>query len=166
MNTSKLLRISIAVLFVLGVVMIASPVAAEKFKWHGTSFVTETQTMDVGDDEGHMLMLFKQQQLYVNENTGVKEVSQSVNMMDINPKAKSATVKGYNVISDKDGDQRMTSHVGKMVGKNQWAGTFIYTKGTGKFEGIKGNGTWNSYSMGQGQPSYMELEAEFEVPAK
>ena len=60
----------------------------------------------------------------------------------------------------------MTSHVGKMVGKNQWAGTFTYTKGTGKFEGIKGNGTWNSYSMGQGQPSYMELEAEFEVPAK
>ena len=60
MVASKLLKISIAVLLVLGVVMIASPAAAEKVNSTATSFTTEVQKMDVGDAEGHVLMILKQ----------------------------------------------------------------------------------------------------------
>jgi hypothetical protein len=163
---SKLLRISIVILFVLGVVMIASPAAAEKWKWNGTSFTTEVQKMDVGDEEGHVLMISKAQQLYVNETTGAKWTGPSVSTMDINPKSMKMTLRGYGVIVDEDGDKLIRTHEGKIVGKNQWAGTYTYTSGTGKFEGIKGGGTFTMYSMGQGQPAYIEAEADVEIPAK
>jgi hypothetical protein len=153
-------------LLVFSIALIASPAAAEKYKWHGTSFATETQTMDVGDEEGHMLLIMKFKQLTINENTGEKFVNTSVNTLDINPKAMIATMHGYGVRIDKDGDQILSSSEGKMVGKDHWVGTYIITKGTGKFEGIKGKGTWDSYNLGPGQPSYMEGEVEFEVPAK
>ena len=166
MSTSKLLRISIAVLFVFGVVIFATPVAAEKWKWHGTSFSTEVQRMDVGDEEGHVLLLSKTQQLYVNESTGERWVGPSVSTMDINPKAKKMTLQGYGVIVNEDGDKLTRTHEGKMVGKNQWAGTYTYTSGTGKFEGIKGGGTFTMYTMGQGKPAYIEAEADVEIPAK
>ena len=166
MPTSKLFRISIAILFVLGVVMIASPAAAEKWIFHGTSFNTEVQNMDVGDKEGHMLLLTKSQQLYVNETRGDIVTGTSVSTMDINPTAMKMTLQGYGIVADKDGDKIIRTHEGKMVGKNQWAGTFIYTSGTGKFEGITGTGTFTMHSMGQGQPAYIEAEADVEIPAK
>ena len=116
MSTSKLFRISIAVLFVLGVVMIASSAAAEKWKWHGTSFTTEVQKMDVGDEEGHVLMIVKSQQLYVLDTTGEKWTGPSVSTMDLNPKAMRMTVQGYGWTVDKDGDKAIRTHEGKMVG--------------------------------------------------
>jgi len=166
MPTSRFLRISIAVLLAFSIAFIADQAAAEKWKWHGTNFVTERQTMDVGDEEGHMLIISKAQELYVLENTGDKWSSTSVSTMDINPKTGKMTLHGYGVTLDKDGDKTVRTHEGKMVGKDQWAGTFSYISGTGKFEGIKGKGTWVMYTMGQGHPSYLEVEADVEVPAK
>ena len=146
--------------------MIASPAAAEKWKFHGTSFTTEVQKIDVGDVEGHVLMISKGQQLWVNEATGEKWTGTGVNTWDINPKAGKMTFTGYGVTADKDGDKTVRTYEGKMVGENQWGGTWAYTSGTGKLEGIKGSGTFIVYTMGQGQPSYVEAEADVEVPAK
>jgi hypothetical protein len=60
----------------------------------------------------------------------------------------------------------MRVHEGKPAGKGHWKGTYYFTKGTGKFEGIKGGGTWDSYSMGQGHPSFLEIVGEQEIPKK
>ena len=166
MPTSKLLRISIAVLLVLGVVILASPVAAEMAKWTGTGFTTDWQQVEVGDQEGHIFGIGKMKNLYIDSNTGVKTVGSSVYTMDLNPKAMKATLQGYGVVTDQDGDKLMTSNEGKMVGKNHWSGTWFYTSGTGKYEGIKGTGKWDSYPMGPGQPSYFEIEGDVEMPAK
>ena len=54
--------------------------------------------------------------------------------------------------------------MGKPVGKDHWKGTYTYTRGTGKFKGIKGSGTWESFSMGQGYPSVLEIVGEQEMP--
>jgi len=40
---------------------------------------------------------------------------------------------------------------------------YSYIKGTGKYEGVKGKGTWDSYSLAQGM-SYMEIEGEQDIP--
>ena len=146
--------------------MIASPADAEKWKWHGTSFTTEVQKMDVGDEEGHVLTISKSQQLWVNETTGEIWTGTGVNIYDINPKAGKMTFRGYGVTVDKDGDKTVRTYEGKMVGKNQWAGTWAYTSGTGKLEGIKGGGTFIVYTMGQGKPAYVEAEGDVEVPGQ
>jgi hypothetical protein len=57
-------------------------------------------------------------------------------------------------------------HEGKPVGKGHWKGTWSILKGTGKHKGGKGGGIWDSYSMGQGQPSYLEAEGEIEMPTQ
>lgn len=164
MSMSKIVAVSIAILFVSGFAMIDSVVAGEKVKWHGTSLVTETKQIEVGDVEGHVMLLTKQKQLYINEATGEKTVSISVNTMDLNPAAKQFSVKGHGWSVDKDGDKIMRVHEGGPVGENHWKGTWRYVSGTGKHEGIKGGGIWDSYSLGPQMPSYMEVVGEVEMP--
>ena len=164
MSRFKIVTISAIVLFVFGFALVDSGVTGEKVKWHGTSFTTETEQIEVGDLEGHVMLLTKQRQLYINEATGEKTVSISVNTMDINPSAKQFRLTGHGWSVDKDGDKMMRTHEGGPVGENHWKGTWKYVKGTGKYEGITGGGTWDSYSMGPQQPSYLEVEGEVEMP--
>lgn len=163
MSISKIVAISTVILFVFGFVIIDSAVAGEKIKWQGTSLATETNQIEVGDEEGHALMLVKQKQLYILPD-GTKLVGDSVSTMDINPKMKQFSLTGYGWTVDKDGDKMMRTHEGKPAGKDHWKGTWTYTGGTGKYEGIKGGGTWDSYSMGEGQPSYLDIGGEMEIP--
>jgi hypothetical protein len=86
--------------------------------------------------------------------------------MDVNVKTGQGTLQGYGIDTFPNGDKVTGTHEGKIVGKGHWKGTWTYVKGTGKHEGIKGAGTWDSYPMGQGQPSYMEVEGEVEVPTQ
>ena len=166
MSRSKIAAMTFVVLFICGMLMIDCAVAGEKMSWHGTSFNTEWKQIEVGDEEGHVLAVYSSKALYVNDKTGEKTVSSAVNTMDINMKTGQGTVSGYGVDADKDGDKLVRTHEGKPVGKAHWSGTWKYIRGTGKYEGIKGSGTWNSYSMGQGQPSYLEVEAEVEMPGQ
>jgi hypothetical protein len=163
MSISKIVAVSTAILFVFGFVMIDSAVAGEKIKWQGTSLTTETKQIETGDVEGHVLMLTKSKQIYILPD-GRKLVGDSVNTTDINPKMKQFSLTGYGWTVDKDGDRMMRTHEGKPAGKDHWKGTWTFTGGTGKYEGVKGGGTWDSYFMGQGQPSYLDIGGEMEVP--
>ena len=163
MSWFKGFAITAAILLVLGFVMIDSAVAGEKIKWQGTTLTTETKQLEVGDVEGHVLMLTKSKQLYILPD-GTKLVGNSINTMDINPKIKQFSVKGYGWAVDKDGDKMMRTHEGKPAGKDHWKGTWTFTGGTGKYEGLKGGGTFDQYVIGQGQPSYLDVEGEWEIP--
>ena len=163
MTWSKIVAVSTAVLFVFGIAMIGSAVAGEKIKWQGTSVVTETKQMEVGDVEGHVLLILKQKQMYMLPN-GEKRAGDAVTSMELNSKMNQFSLKGVGWVVDKDGDKIMREHEGKPAGKDHWKGTYTYTGGTGKFEGIKGGGTWDSISMGQGQPSFLEVVGEQEIP--
>ena len=166
MSWSKILTVATVVFFISGIVMIDCAVGGEKMKWHGTSFTTDWQQIEVGDEEGHVLAVYKSKQLYINEKTGEKTVSTSVNTMDINLKTGQGSVRGCGWSVDKDGDKMMRVHEGKPVGKDHWKGTWSYVKGTGKYDGIKGGGTWDSYSMGQQEQSYLDVEGEVEMPGQ
>ena len=137
MTWSKIVAVSTAVLFVFGIAMIGSAVAGEKIKWQGTSVVTETKQMEVGDVEGHVLLILKQKQMYMLPN-GEKRAGDAVTSMELNSKMNQFSLKGVGWVVDKDGDKIMREHEGKPAGKDHWKGTYTYTGGTGKFEGIKG----------------------------
>ena len=158
-----MLKKSMILIIALLFVTTAGPaVAGEKSKWRATSLTTETKQIEVGDVEGHVLMLTKSKQLYILPD-GNKLVGVGANSMDINPKKKQFSLTGCGWAMDKDGDKQMRTHEGKLVGKDHWKGTWKYVGGTGKYEGIKGGGTWDSYSMGKGFPSYLEVEVEREM---
>ncbi len=147
---------------------LSSTTAGEKvkMKWHGATYTVKWEQIEVGDEEGHVVAIYESKSIYINEITGEKTAGTSVNMMDINLKTGQGSVQGYGVSIDKDGDKSFRTHEGKPVGKGHWKGTWTIVKGTGKYEGIKGGGTWDEYSLGPQQQSYLEIEGEFEIPAK
>ena len=134
-------------------------------KWHGATYTVKWEQIEVGDEEGHVVAVTESKQIYFDELTGERWAGQAVSMIDINLKTGQGFVQGYGSVTDKDGDKWFRTHEGKPVGKGHWKGTWSLVKGTGKHEGIKGGGTWDEYSLGP-QESYLEIEGEFEIPAK
>jgi hypothetical protein len=165
MSWSKIISATAVIIFVFGISMIDCVVAGEKqkIKSHGASVTGKWEQIEVGDEEGHVLVVYDSKQIYFNEITGERSAGPSVNTMDINLKTGQGFVRGYGSTTDKDGDKIFRTHEGKPVGKGHWKGTFIWVKGTGKYEGVKGSGTWDSYSLAPGQ-SYVEVEGEMEMP--
>ena len=165
MSWSKIFAVTAVVMFVFGIATIDCAVAGEKMKWHGASFTTNWQQIEVGDEEGHVVVVYEAKQIYFDELTGERWAGPEANMLDINLKTGQGFVQGYGSITDKDGDKQFRTQEGKPVGKDHWKGTWTYVKGTGKYEGIKGGGTWDQYQLGP-QQSYLEIEGEVEIPAK
>ena len=165
MSWSKIISSTAVIIFVLGIATTDCAVAGEKqkIKSHGASVNDKWEQIEVGDEEGHVLAVYNSKQIYFDEITGERSAGPAVNTIDINTKTGQGFVQGYGSTTDKDGDKIFRTHEGKPVGMGHWKGTFIYVKGTGKYEGIKGAGTWNSYPLAPGQ-SYLEIEGEREMP--
>ena len=165
MLRSKLFTVLTVVLFICGIATIDCALAGQKMKWHGTGVTTKWEQIEVGDEEGHVVAISEAKQVFINETTGEKSVSNSINNLDINPKTGQGTVRGYGVSTFPNGDKLIRAHEGKIVGKGQMKGTFTYIKGTGKYEGVKGGGTWHSFSLAP-QVTYYEVEGEMEIPGQ
>jgi hypothetical protein len=134
----------LTLIYFYGIATIDCAVAGEKTKWHGTSINVTWEQIEVGDVEGHVIGISKNKQIYINETTGEKITSVSIGLNDINPKMGQASGHGYGISFFKDGSKTFRSWEGKAVGKGHWKGTYKTIKGTGKFEGAKGGGTWDS----------------------
>ena len=163
MSRSKIISATTIIIFVFGIAMVNCAVAGEKMKWHGTGVSSNWQQIEVGDEKGHVLAMFETKQIFINETTGEKNVSVSKNTMDINPKAGKMTVTGYGVTIDPNGDQLIRKQEGKAVGKGHMKGTWSYIKATGKHEGTKGGGTWESWSLAP-LIVYYEVNGEVDRP--
>jgi len=154
------------VVFAFNVSMLDCALAGEKIKLHGSSLITEWHQMEVGDKEGHVMAVYKAKQIYINEINNEKFTSSDVSTIDLNLKTGQGSLKGYGVNEYVNGDITTRKYEGKSEGKGHWKGSWTFVRGTGKYEGVKGGGTWDSYSMGQGKPSYMEVEGEMELPSE
>ena len=165
MLRSKIISVTTVFLFVFGIAMIDCAAAGEKMKWHGAGFTVKWEQMEVGDEEGHVIAIYEEKQIYFNENTGEKTSSTTIGLLDINIKTGQGSGHGYGVSYLKDGAKTFRTWEGKSVGEGHWKGTYSLIKGTGKYEGIKGGGTWDSYSLAP-QQSYLEVEGEEEMPGQ
>jgi hypothetical protein len=165
MSQSKVISATTIIIFIFTIAMVNCALAGEKIKYksHGAIFTDKWEQTEVGDEKGHVLAVSHSKQIYFNEITGEKHVSATVNTIDINFKTGQGSAQGYGISTYKNGDKTIRTHKGKSVGKGHWKGTFTYVKGTGKFEGITGGGTWDSYSLNKTQ-SYMEVEGEYQLP--
>ena len=155
----------LSVLYVFGISMFDCAVAGEKVKSRATSVQTKWHSLEIGGEGGHTIAVYENKNVYVNEKTGEKSTGISSGLLDMNFKTGVGTVKGYVVRTYSNGDQVISSIEGKPVGKGHSKGTFTIIRGTGKFEGIGGKGTWESTSLAPGI-SELILEGETEMAAK
>ena len=152
MSWSRICSVSIAVILLIGIASIIPAMAGEtvKLKATCTSVNTKWHQIEVGDVEGHVVAVFENKQVWVSEITGERSTAVSRGTMDFNTKTGQGTANGYSTMTYANGDKRFGSYEGKIVGKGRWKGTFTDIGGTGKYEGCKGGGTWESESLGRG----------------
>lgn len=137
-------------------------VAGEKIKHHGPGVSTKWQQIEVGDEEGHVIAISETKQIYFDEKNGERFVSVASNVFDINLKTGQGNIKGYGISTYSNGDKTYRTHEGKPVGKGHWKGTWAFTKGTGKYEGVVGGGSWESKSLSPGM-FYYDIEGEMKL---
>ena len=165
MSRSKFISATTMIIFIFTIAMVNGALAGEKIKikMHGANFNDKWEQIEVGDEKGHVLAVYNAKAIYFNEITGEKHASATVNTIDINFKTGQGSIQGYGISTYKNGDKTIRTHKGKPVGKGHWKGTFTYVKGTGKYEGISGGGTWDHYSLSKTQ-SYGEIKGEYQLP--
>ena len=149
----------IVIILVLQILLLisATRVAAEDFKCRLISGTTKVEVIGVGDEKGHLMGFYERKGLMLYENG---EVANEANRGVFDRTEEGSKWEGYCVQTFKDGSTMWMKHQGTRV-KNQIAeATFEFIKGTGRFEGIKGQGTitgrWITYADDHG--GYEDLQ--------
>jgi hypothetical protein len=75
----------------------------------------------------------------------------------------SAKDEGYKTFTMPDGSQVFAKFVGEDSG-NRFGGTWTLIGGTGKYQGVKGQGKWDLTAMADSPVSWDILEGEYELP--
>jgi len=84
---------------------------------------------------------------------------------DINLKTGLGSCQGYDEVTFRDGDRAYATWEGKLLGKGRGEGRWTWIKGTGKYEGIKGGGTWVFQSVPP-DLGYSDSEGEIILPTR
>jgi hypothetical protein len=170
MSKFKILGIVVLIVFAMGIVLVGDAVAAERGKvtYRQVNYVTTIHTLKVPDVEGHANTLFEAKGIAFYEKWGAALTSMIVTFDLIKG---AGTFQGYTLTTFPDGSsttgkfegKTTAAGVGLLTGIASSEGTWTYTKGTGKFEGIQGRGTFKSYTLGPGQ-FYSDNQGEYTLP--
>jgi len=114
----------------------------EKFKGRHVTQVSKVDVVKVGDVEGHVIGILQRRGLDLQE--GEISIYRSWAYFDVIKGKGTAT--GYSQVTYEDGSTTVAKVQGTLEpleGKRSTGkGTFTIIRGSGRFEGIKGGGTW------------------------
>jgi len=170
MSRLKIFALIALITLAFSVALVGNSLAAEKVKARNVNHTVKWEQINVGDEDGHVVAVEENKGITTNlERKGFGD-GWSVgakSLYDMNLKTGLGSGHGYGETIDRDGDKCYWTWEGKGLkggkfGTGYWAGTFTFVKGTGKFEGIQGKGTFQTYTIG-GQ-AYADWEAEVELP--
>ena len=162
MAKGKVIAFIAVITLAFGMTAIDNAVAAERIAGRNVKHNVKWEQIEVGDEEGHVIAVYENKG--INSRTDGKTfVSWECGILDMNLKTGVGSGNGYGTTTDKAGDKIYWTWEGKNVGKGTWEGTWANTTGTGKFAGIKGKGTFTSYTVAP-QQSYSDWEGEEELP--
>ena len=149
MSCYKIILATAAIVFVFTIANIDKVTAGENRNIQALdpSYKTKIHKLDVGDDEGHVIVIFENKSVFQGHIADENMPESSVGFLDINPKTGKMLGRGYVINIDKDGDKLIQEWEGKSVAKNQWKGTWAVIKCTGKYEGTEAKGTWTSQNL-------------------
>ena len=128
-----------------GVALVGNALAGEKVKFRTGLYGTKWEQVAVGDEEGHIIGIYESKGLSTNLE-GKKFLDgwllRESGLMDIDGKAGTWSAQGYGEWTDGDGDKIFITWEGKKDKNELGKGTNAMVKGTGKWQGIQGKGTW------------------------
>ena len=152
-----------------GVALVGDAPAGERGKVvdREVNYATNFQTVKIPDVDGHTNHLYEAQLIGFNERFG-PAVGANIGRIDVIKGA--GLVQGYTHFTYPDGSTITSKWEGEnrgmgrgISGSASGEGTWTYIKGTGKYEGIQGSGTYKSYILGPGQ-WYSDSEGEYTLP--
>lgn len=158
-NQIFVVTIALIMMFGMGTIDLTLAESKEKVKATATSINTKFEKINVGDEDGHIIAIVENKQVWSASDTDEKSTAFSRGFMDFNPKTGKGTFTGYGIRTYKNGEKWFSRFEGKPAGKGRWEGTYTYNGGTGKYEGMTGSGTWKSHSLAPGI-SIVEAEGE------
>jgi len=169
MSKFKIVGMMVMIAFTMGMVLGGDAVAAEKGKvtYRQVNYTTTIHTLKVPDVEGHTNTLIEAKGISFYDKWGAA-VTSMVFTMDLIKGI--GTFQGYVLTTYPDGSTATAKFEGKstaagatLTGVAVSEGTWTYTKGTGKFQGIQGGGPFKSYVIAPGQ-FYSDNEGEYTLP--
>jgi hypothetical protein len=146
----------------MGIFLVGDAVAGEKIKCRTVWVNTKWVQINVGDEKDHVVAVGESKGIISNmqgKTFGDGWLGWCGITCDISPKI-GVNGNGYMTLTDKDGDKIYMKAVRKPAGPNPW--TFF--KGTGKFEGIQGKGTFSDNLTADPTLVYTDWEGEVELP--
>ncbi len=135
----------ISVFLIAALIMVPTTQAGgktEKLKGRVVSQLTKIHVIKVGDVEGHIFGIFERRGLnFINGEVGSYKACGTID----STKGK-ATFKGNGIVTYEDGSTTVSKTQGTSErledGSTIGKGTFSYIRGSGRFEGIKGDGSF------------------------
>ncbi|MEN6319962.1 MAG: hypothetical protein ABFD82_14555 [Syntrophaceae bacterium] len=138
-----------------------APAQAVDLKCKLISMSTKAETNKIDDQEGHIVGIFERKGLMVHENG---EIANELNRGVFDSIKGVTKFQGYCLQTFKDGSTMMMKHQGTNDKGKYLEASFELIKGTGRFEGIKGRGTYT----GQNYESfnYLHFTGTYTLPQK
>jgi len=169
MSKSKNVGIMALIAFAVSMVLVGDAVAGEKHRLSVAFYTVKLEEMKVPGEEGHVIALWEGKGIVRNKDGkrfGEGLIIHCVGNLDMNMKTGIGSGHFYQDFTDRDGNKFYAESEGKMK-KGEMGpymeGPLTITRGTGKYEGIRGEVTWKNYQVGGGQ-SYADWDVEVELP--
>jgi hypothetical protein len=162
MSRYKMFAFITLVTLAFGIAIVGNALAGEKFKCRGVKYCTKWEQINVGDEKGHVIVLYEAVGIHSNMEGnpfGEGMLNWEAGVLNISPST-GMTGNGYLTLTDRDGDKIYMNWDVKPAGPNEWA----FYKGTGKFEGIQGKGTHSTVNTADPKQWYIDWEGEVELP--
>ena len=151
LKRSRLLLIILALIIALGITT-ASAQDKVKVKYTKYMVVTKYEPKEVPDTEGHIIFQYEAKDVSSDGRLICYKIAQADYIKGTGP------VKGYNECVDREGGTFFDKFEGMSTTKKSpegkviktFKGTYTYIRGTGKYEGIQGGGTFHGTMIGKG----------------
>ena len=161
----KVLSLNALIVLAFCIATIGNAMAGETFKLRTAKHAIKWEQIEVGDEKGHFIFAVEAKGIVSNmdgKSFGDGCALRFVGLTDFNAETGVGSGHGYEETTDKDGDKYYVKWEGKAT-EGGWKGTYTILKGSGKYEGIKGKGTFSAAFVGP-QEWYTDEEWDIELP--
>jgi hypothetical protein len=168
MSRFKLVAFVALITLAFGVALVADALAGEKVKGRIAGYNVKWEQVQVGDEEGHVTAIIEDKGIsfmLMGKLLPDGILYRDSTLLDSNLKTWTGSHVTYSEYIDWDGDKYYSKQNGRLAGGGKWEGEWGFVKGTGKFEGIKGKGTWVGFTLSPTQ-WYVDYEGEVELPKR
>ncbi len=163
---TKLSRASLAgvVLLIAACLQLYANQAREETEKGRSVFrMTKKEEIEVGDVPGHVVGVIEDKGLTFYENGEIATMS---NVFTFDNTYGIGTAQGYSIYTFEDGSTQVHKWQESWTEEGLCKGTYTYVRGTGRFEGIKGSGSFSGKFFESVATGYDDFTGTYTLPKK